>query len=111
MNPPKPLFQKEEVEKINEILTKILNEKNRIVSFCVLLKNSKELIKSPLSILLREKFFFLKKKNSSSNKLLEVSFHGLGGPSNASNCFIKIPRSIILEMLYASPILAMSNPT
>lgn len=81
-NPPQLLFQEEEIIKINKILAKALNKKSKIASLGILLKNSKELIKSPLTMLFREKFFIVNNKTLLSNKLLEVGFHKIVGADN-----------------------------
>jgi len=81
-NPPQLLFQKQEIEKINKILEAAMNKKSRSASLCVLLRNSAELIKSPLNVIFREKFFLFKRKTTPSNKLLAVNFQQLGGMTN-----------------------------
>ena len=90
---PQPLFQKEEIVKINEILVEALNKKSKVASLFALLKNSKGLINSSLTTLIREKFFILKKKNSSSSKLLEVGFCHLCG---IKNTLLKNARTVVL---------------
>ena len=74
------------IEKINKILLKAMSKKSRIASFCVLLKNSIELIKSPLTILLKDRLVIFKKTTLSPNKLLEVSFYYV---CNAKKTFLK----------------------
>ena len=105
ITPPQLLFQKEEIEKINKILFKAMSKKSRIASFCVLLKNSSELIKSPLTMLLKEIVFMFKKTTLSPNKLLGVGFYSV---CDAKKTFLKSPRCVgMITLLSALPPLAV----
>jgi len=105
-NSPELLFKRKEIKKINKILIEALNQRSKIATTLSLLKNSKNLIKSPLFILIKEKFP-ISKKVSSPNKLLEVSFHKLGSPENT---LFKLPRGVISEFPKILPAIAMISP-
>ena len=95
VGPVQLLFQRHEINKINNILDETLKEKNKIKMLLILLKNSKKLIRSPLLELLKEHFLVFNKALPSGN-LLKINFPII------TKEFLNFPR----RNLFISPFLA-----
>ena len=101
------LFEKSEIIKINEIFSKIRNKKSRITSLVNLLRNSKQLTRSPLTTLFKEKVISGQKGPS---RLLEVMFHQLC-LDELSSRLLKMAKGALAEGLMIAPgIIAFSRP-
>ena len=79
-NPPKFLFQKSDIQKINAILVEVMSKNNKAATSISLLKNSLKLINSPLWRIAMGRISLLSKRPPNTLGTLEIFLRKLEGP-------------------------------